>query len=154
VQKAWVALDVPQCGFCQSGMIMAAAALLKDKPNPTDADIDAAMTQHLPLRHLQPHPRGDQGRGQGRRHEERRLSIQHADGSLHDATSRRRNSSERSAAAAGSARRRLPHSLCRGQPQRALATPRRVARNQRVVVVKPDDTSSFGSRGPKWARAR
>ena len=43
VQKAWAALDVPQCGFCQSGMIMAAAALLKDKPKPTDADIDAAM---------------------------------------------------------------------------------------------------------------
>ena len=44
VQKAWVALDVPQCGFCQSGMIMAAAALLKAKPQPTDADIDEAMT--------------------------------------------------------------------------------------------------------------
>ena len=44
LQKAWVALDVPQCGFCQSGMIMAAAALLKSKPTPTDADIDAAMT--------------------------------------------------------------------------------------------------------------
>jgi isoquinoline 1-oxidoreductase alpha subunit len=44
VQKAWAALDVPQCGYCQSGMIMAAAALLKDKPKPTDADIDAAMT--------------------------------------------------------------------------------------------------------------
>jgi isoquinoline 1-oxidoreductase alpha subunit len=44
VQKAWVALDVPQCGFCQSGMIMAAAALLNAKPNPTDTDIDAAMT--------------------------------------------------------------------------------------------------------------
>ena len=44
VQKAWAALDVPQCGFCQSGMIMAAAALLKDKPQPTDADIDAAMS--------------------------------------------------------------------------------------------------------------
>ena len=44
LQKAWVALDVPQCGFCQSGMIMAAAALLKSKPNPSDADIDAAMT--------------------------------------------------------------------------------------------------------------
>jgi isoquinoline 1-oxidoreductase alpha subunit len=44
VQKAWAALDVPQCGYCQSGMIMAAAALLKAKPNPTDADIDAAMT--------------------------------------------------------------------------------------------------------------
>jgi isoquinoline 1-oxidoreductase subunit alpha len=44
VQKAWIANDVPQCGYCQSGMIMAAAALLKDKPKPTDADIDAAMT--------------------------------------------------------------------------------------------------------------
>ena len=44
LQKAWVALDVPQCGFCQSGMIMAAAALLQDKPRPTDADIDAAIT--------------------------------------------------------------------------------------------------------------
>jgi isoquinoline 1-oxidoreductase alpha subunit len=44
VQKAWAALDVPQCGFCQSGMIMAAAALLKEKPKPTDADIDQAMT--------------------------------------------------------------------------------------------------------------
>ncbi|WOB08706.1 (2Fe-2S)-binding protein [Piscinibacter gummiphilus] len=44
VQKAWQAMDVPQCGYCQSGMIMAAAALLKQKPDPTDADIDAAMT--------------------------------------------------------------------------------------------------------------
>ena len=44
VQKAWVALDVPQCGFCQSGMIMAAAALLKSTPKPTDAEIDAAMS--------------------------------------------------------------------------------------------------------------
>ena len=44
VQKAWVALDVPQCGYCQSGMIMAAAALLKDKPKPTDADIDESIT--------------------------------------------------------------------------------------------------------------
>ena len=44
VQKAWVALDVPQCGFCQSGMIMAAAALLKEAPRPTDAQIDDAIT--------------------------------------------------------------------------------------------------------------
>jgi isoquinoline 1-oxidoreductase alpha subunit len=44
VQKAWIAHDVPQCGYCQSGMIMAVAALLKDKPQPTDADIDAAVT--------------------------------------------------------------------------------------------------------------
>jgi isoquinoline 1-oxidoreductase alpha subunit len=44
VQKAWLDNDVPQCGYCQSGMIMAVAALLKDKPKPTDADIDAAIT--------------------------------------------------------------------------------------------------------------
>jgi isoquinoline 1-oxidoreductase subunit alpha len=44
VQQAWVAENVPQCGFCQSGMIMAAAALLKANQNPSDADIDAAMT--------------------------------------------------------------------------------------------------------------
>ena len=44
VQKAWLAERVPQCGYCQSGQIMAAAALLKQTPKPTDADIDAAMT--------------------------------------------------------------------------------------------------------------
>ena len=44
VQKAWLDGDVPQCGYCQSGMIMAVAALLKDKPKPTDADIDADIT--------------------------------------------------------------------------------------------------------------
>ena len=44
VQKAWASVDVPQCGYCQSGQIMAAAALLKRKPKPTDADIDEAMT--------------------------------------------------------------------------------------------------------------
>jgi isoquinoline 1-oxidoreductase alpha subunit len=44
VQKAWVALDVPQCGYCQCGQIMAATALLAKNPRPTDKDIDAAMT--------------------------------------------------------------------------------------------------------------
>jgi len=44
VQRAWIAHDVPQCGYCQSGMIMAVAALLKNKPQPTDAEIDAAIT--------------------------------------------------------------------------------------------------------------
>ena len=44
VQKAWSELDVPQCGYCQSGMIMAAAALLAKTPDPTDADIDAGIT--------------------------------------------------------------------------------------------------------------
>ena len=44
VQKAWLAHEVPQCGYCQSGQIMAAVALLREKPKPTDAEIDAAMT--------------------------------------------------------------------------------------------------------------
>jgi len=44
VQKAWVDHEVPQCGYCQAGMIMAVAALLKAKPKPTDADIDASIT--------------------------------------------------------------------------------------------------------------
>ena len=44
VQRAWAEVDVPQCGYCQSGQIMAAAALIAAKPTPTDADIDAAMT--------------------------------------------------------------------------------------------------------------
>lgn len=44
VQQAWIAHDVPQCGYCQSGVIMAVAALLKAKPRPTDADIDTAIT--------------------------------------------------------------------------------------------------------------
>jgi isoquinoline 1-oxidoreductase subunit alpha len=44
LQKAWIDLDVPQCGYCQSGMLMAAAALLARQPKPTDAEIDAAMT--------------------------------------------------------------------------------------------------------------
>ena len=44
VQQAWLEHDVPQCGYCQSGMIMAVVALLRDKPKPTDADIDATIT--------------------------------------------------------------------------------------------------------------
>jgi isoquinoline 1-oxidoreductase alpha subunit len=44
LQKAWVALDVPQCGFCQSGMLMAAAALLKSKPRPTEAEVRENIT--------------------------------------------------------------------------------------------------------------
>jgi aerobic-type carbon monoxide dehydrogenase small subunit (CoxS/CutS family) len=47
LQKAWVALDVPQCGYCQSGQLMSAAALLAKVPKPTDADIDAAMSGNI-----------------------------------------------------------------------------------------------------------
>jgi isoquinoline 1-oxidoreductase alpha subunit len=47
LQKAWMELDVPQCGYCQAGQLMSAAALLADKPKPTDAEIDAAMTGNV-----------------------------------------------------------------------------------------------------------
>ena len=47
VQQAWMELDVPQCGYCQSGQILAAAALLSENPQPTDADIDAAMSGNI-----------------------------------------------------------------------------------------------------------
>ena len=47
LQKAWLEEDAPQCGYCQSGQLMSAAALLREKPNPTDADIDTAMTGNI-----------------------------------------------------------------------------------------------------------
>jgi isoquinoline 1-oxidoreductase alpha subunit len=47
VQRAWIELDVPQCGYCQSGQILAAAALLAQKPKPTDAEIDDAMSGNI-----------------------------------------------------------------------------------------------------------
>jgi len=47
VQKAWIEIDVPQCGYCQSGQIMSAAALLAEKPNPSDAEIDRAMSGNI-----------------------------------------------------------------------------------------------------------
>jgi isoquinoline 1-oxidoreductase alpha subunit len=47
LQKAWMDVDVPQCGYCQAGQIMAAAALLKKTPKPTDADINSAMTSNI-----------------------------------------------------------------------------------------------------------
>jgi isoquinoline 1-oxidoreductase alpha subunit len=47
IQKAWIELQVPQCGYCQSGQIMSATALLKNNPKPTDADIDAAMQGNI-----------------------------------------------------------------------------------------------------------
>src|SRR5258706_6634937 len=54
VQKAWIDNDVPQCGYCQSGMIMAVAALLKTNPKPSDADIDPAITHIFRCGNFQP----------------------------------------------------------------------------------------------------
>src|ERR1700752_2184479 len=72
VQEAWIASDVPQCGYCQSGMIMAVVALLKEKPKPTDQDIDEATTKgkgqsHPKYPRLRPLPAG--ARGDPRRRE-------------------------------------------------------------------------------------
>ena len=81
VQKAWVALDVPQCGYCQSGMVMAAAALLKAKPNPTDADIDEAMTNICRCGTYNRVRAAIKAAAQGST-QNAGLAIQHADGSV------------------------------------------------------------------------
>ena len=82
IQKAWVALDVPQCGFCQSGMVMAAAALLKANPNPTDADINAAMTNICRCGTYNRVRAAIKAAAKGGDTKSAALSIQHADGSL------------------------------------------------------------------------
>jgi isoquinoline 1-oxidoreductase subunit alpha len=81
IQKAWVALDVPQCGYCQSGMVMAAAALLKAKPNPTDADIDEAMSNICRCGTYNRVRAGIKAAAQGST-KNAGLSIQHTDGSV------------------------------------------------------------------------
>lgn len=81
VQKAWAALDVPQCGFCQSGMIMATTALLKAKPNPTDADIDEAITNICRCGTYNRIRAAIKVVAQGGNTKLAGLSIQHADGS-------------------------------------------------------------------------
>ena len=81
VQKAWVALDVPQCGFCQSGMIMAAAALLKEKPNPTDADINQSITNICRCGTYNRVRAAVKVVAQGGNTKQAGLAIRHADGS-------------------------------------------------------------------------
>lgn len=81
LQKAWIALDVPQCGFCQSGMIMAATALLAAKPNPTDAEIDAAMTNICRCGTYNRIRAAIKAAAQGGDAKRAGLSIQHTDGS-------------------------------------------------------------------------
>jgi isoquinoline 1-oxidoreductase subunit alpha len=82
VQKAWVALDVPQCGFCQCGMVMAAAALLKTTPNPTDAEIDAAMTNICRCGTYNRVRAAIKSAAQGGDTKRAGLAIQHSDGSV------------------------------------------------------------------------
>jgi isoquinoline 1-oxidoreductase alpha subunit len=81
VQKAWVALDVPQCGFCQSGMIMAAAALLKSTPKPTDAEIEAAMSNICRCGTYNRVRAAIKAVAQGGNVKQAGLAIQHVDGS-------------------------------------------------------------------------
>jgi isoquinoline 1-oxidoreductase alpha subunit len=81
VQKAWVALDVPQCGFCQSGMIMAAAALLKSTPKPSDAEIEAAMSNICRCGTYNRVRAAIKAVAQGGNAKQAGLAIQHADGS-------------------------------------------------------------------------
>ncbi len=81
LQKAWVALDVPQCGYCQSGMLMAASALLKATPNPSDAQIDAAMTNICRCGTYNRVRAGIKVVAQGGNTKSAALAIQHTDGS-------------------------------------------------------------------------
>ncbi len=82
LQKAWVALDVPQCGYCQSGMLMAAAALLKATPKPTDPQIDAAMTNICRCGTYNRVRAGIKVVAQGGNTKTAALAIQHSDGSI------------------------------------------------------------------------
>jgi isoquinoline 1-oxidoreductase subunit alpha len=82
VQKVWAALDVPQCGYCQSGMIMAATALLKAKPNPSDADIDEAMTNICRCGTYNRVRAAIKAVAKGGDTKSAALAIQHADGSI------------------------------------------------------------------------
>ena len=142
VQKAWIEHDVPQCGYCQSGMIMAVAALLKDKPKPTDADIDAAITNICRCGTFQQvraaiHAAAE--RVKGGSHE---LHAENESPQLHRGRRRRRRR----------ARARPRPSVRR--PQR---DPRagRLARGQRLGRDPARTTpSSSASRAPRWARAR
>ena len=74
-RRPGLALDVPQCGYCQSGQIMAAAALLAKNPKPTDARHRRGDDQHLPLRHLPAHPRGRPPRRRRRRRRAKRTQT-------------------------------------------------------------------------------
>jgi isoquinoline 1-oxidoreductase alpha subunit len=82
VQKAWIALDVPQCGYCQSGMIMAAVALLREKPKPSDRDIDEAMTNICRCGTYNRVRAAIKVVAEGGNPRTAGLSIQHADGSI------------------------------------------------------------------------
>ncbi len=126
--------DVPQCGYCQSGMIMAVAALLKDKPKPTDADIDERHHQHLPVRDLQSRARGHSFRREGVRGAimnympkiDRRAfspALPPAPGSRSDATFRSAARRPRRRDAAGSER------MGRGQARRHGRDPHRARRD-------------------------
>ena len=81
VQKAWAKLDVPQCGFCQSGMIMAVAALLKAKPNPSDDDINSSITNICRCGTYNRVRAAIKVVAQGGNTKGANLSIQHVDGS-------------------------------------------------------------------------
>ena len=81
LQKAWVTLDVPQCGYCQSGMLMSAAALLKAKPHPTDKDIDEAMTNVCRCGTYNRVRAGIKAVANGGDAKSAGLAIQHVDGS-------------------------------------------------------------------------
>ena len=143
VQKAWVALDVPQCGYCQSGMIMAAAALLKTTPRPTDADIDAAITNICRCGTYNRVRAAIKAAAQGATRRRPGLAIEHLrrEVGMSAATVSRRRFLGASAAAGRRPRRRLPHSLRRrsgraGRRGRRRSTPGSSCNPDDTVVIR------------------
>jgi aerobic-type carbon monoxide dehydrogenase small subunit (CoxS/CutS family) len=144
-RKAWVALDVPQCGFCQSGMIMAAAALLETKPNPTDADIDEAMTNICRCGTYNRIRAAIKSAAKGGEDEERR-SVDSASGTgaRHDDQPLSAPLSRNVGRGGRHARRRIPLSRLRATLRRRARRLRRPALQRRKSTpgssCKPDDT--------------
>ena len=138
VQQAWLANDVPQCGYCQAGMIMAVTALLKDKPKPTDADINDAITNIC-----------------------RCGTFQQVRAAIHAAATRNEgghnmNYVRRSTAVLSSS---APLPPARAHPWHEAAVRFRPWQQgtpelNAWVVVRPDDTVVVRFGAPRWARAR
>ena len=143
VQVAWRDLNVPQCGYCQTGQIMQAAALLKKTPAPTDEDIDRRHgRQHLPLRHLPAHSRGAQ-------------PPQGADMTIHTHGTLIANVSRRAVPAGGLAPRDRRLSCSRRQlpPCKALGEVRPAPTACRTAVARPKIFVSIDRRRHRHHRA-
>ena len=146
VQQAWIEHEVPQCGYCQTGMIMSAAALLAKNPEPTDADIDADDDQPVPLRHLRPGERRRSMRSPGiplRPRRRRPEENDHDDRSFPSRVPQGFHRALRRPCA------RILVSRSRPQPPTARLPPKSTPGSSSI----PTTASSFASPAPRWDRA-